>query len=669
MKVGNDSRYHQEKFIIKYNFTIDLIYKKMRKIFVSLMLLMGTMSMNAAVSVDRIEPTDWYVGMKDASLQLMVYGKDVRNADVEIDYPGVRVDSVAKLESPNYLLVYLNLEGAKAGEMTLKFKQGKSVKKVKYQLKNREMAGDKRIGFSNEDVLYMLMPDRFANGNPKNDAFKTMRDKTCDRKAPSLRHGGDLEGIRQHLDYFNQLGVTALWFTPVLENDSPNDGKNSTYHGYATTNYYRVDPRFGTNAEYKKLIDEAHQKGLKVVMDMIFNHCGFEHPWVADMPSKDWFNTPEWLLPEYQTPEHLKKIGTVDGARTVNDMYKQTSYKLTPVLDPYASKVDFKETVDGWFVPSMPDLNQRNPHVIKYLIQNSEWWIETVGIDGIRMDTYPYADRDAMALWMKTLDQEYPNFNTVGETWVTEPAYTAAWQKDSKLSEKNSYLKTVMDFAFYDRINSAKKEETDDWWNGMNRIYNVFCYDYLYPNPKSVMAFVENHDTDRFLGEGKDSLALKQALALLLTVNRTPQLYYGTEVLMNGTKSVTDGDVRKDFPGGWTGDQHNAFTAEGRTNAENQMFNWLSNLLHWRQGNEVITKGKQTQFCPLNGVYVIARQYKGKNVMTIINGKNAANELNVSRYAEIIGSHDKATDVTNGRSVLINKNVKLRPRQSMILEF
>ena len=641
----------------------------MRKIFVSFMLFMGAMGMNAAVHVDRIEPTDWYVGMKDASLQLMVYGKDIKNADVTVDYPGVKVDSIARLDSPNYLLVYLNLNGAKAGEMTLNFKQGKQTKKVKYELKNREMAGEKRIGFSNEDVLYMLMPDRFANGNPKNDAFKTMRDKTCDRSAPSLRHGGDLEGIRQHLDYFNQLGVTALWFTPVLENDSPNDGKNSTYHGYATTNYYRVDPRFGTNAEYKKLIDEAHQKGLKVVMDMIFNHCGFEHPWVADMPSKDWFNCPEWLLPEYQTPEHLKKIGTMDGERTVNDMFKQTSYKLTPVLDPYASKVDFHETVDGWFVPSMPDLNQRNPHVMKYLIQNSEWWIETVGIDGIRMDTYPYADRDGMALWMKTLDKEYPNFNTVGETWVTEPAYTAAWQKDSKLSEKNSYLKTVMDFAFFDRINSAKNEETDDWWNGMNRIYNVLCYDYLYPNPKSVMAFIENHDTDRFLGEGKDTLALKQALALLLTINRTPQLYYGTEVLMNGTKSVTDGNVRKDFPGGWTHDKHNAFTAEGRTQAENQMFNWVSRLLHWRQGNEVITKGKQTQFCTQHGIYVIARQYKGKSVMTIINGKNEANELNVARYAEIIGNAEKATDVTNGRTVLINKNVKLRPRQAMILEF
>ena len=641
----------------------------MRKIFVSFMLFMGAMGMNAAIHVDRIEPTDWYVGMKDASLQLMIYGKDIKNADVTVDYPGVRIDSIAKLDSPNYLLVYLNLNGAKAGEMTLNFKQGKQTKKVKYLLKNREMAGEKRIGFSNEDVLYMLMPDRFADGNPKNDVIKTMRDKTCDRSAPSLRHGGDLEGIRQHLDYFNQLGVTALWFTPVLENDSPNDGKNSTYHGYATTNYYRVDPRFGTNAEYKKLIDEAHQKGLKVVMDMIFNHCGFEHPWVADMPSKDWFNCPEWLLPEYQTPEHLKKIGTMDGERTVNDMFKQTSYKLTPVLDPYASKVDFHETVDGWFVPSMPDLNQRNPHVMKYLIQNSEWWIETVGIDGIRMDTYPYADRDGMALWMKTLDKEYPNFNTVGETWVTEPAYTAAWLKDSKLSEKNSYLKTVMDFAFFDRINSAKNEETDDWWNGMNRIYNVLCYDYLYPNPKSVMAFIENHDTDRFLGEGKDTLALKQALALLLTINRTPQLYYGTEVLMNGTKSVTDGNVRKDFPGGWAGDKHNVFTVEGRTQAENQMFNWLSRLLHWRQGNEVITKGKQTQFCTQHGVYVVARQYKGKSVMTIINGKNEANELNVARYAEIIGHTEKATDVTNGRTVLINKNVKLRPRQAMILEF
>ena len=632
----------------------------MKKNLISLALLMSTMSMNAAVSVDRIEPTNWYVGMKDTSLQLMVYGKDVRNADVEINYPGVRIDSIARLDSPNYLLVYLNIDGAKAGEMTLNFKQGKQSKKVKYELRDRAMAGDKRIGFTNEDVLYMLMPDRFANGNPQNDVIKTMRDKTCDRNAPSLRHGGDLEGIRQHLDYFKELGVTTLWFTPVLENDNPS-GKSSSYHGYATTDYYKVDPRFGTNDEYKRLIDEAHQNGLKVVMDMIFNHCGYYHPWVADLPSKDWLNTPEWL--EDQAKENK------DGIIKTNEKYLQTNGKLTTVLDPYASKFDLHQTVDGWFVPTMPDLNQRNPHVLKYLIQNSEWWIETVGIDGIRMDTYPYADADAMALWMKTINNEYPNFNTVGEAWVTEPAFTAALQKDSKLSEKNSHLKTVMDFAFFDRINQAKNEETDDWFSGMNRVYNVFCYDYLYPNPKSVMAFVENHDTDRFLGEGKDTVALQQAMALLLTINRIPQVYYGTEVLMNGTKAITDGYVRCDYPGGWTGDKHNAFTAEGRTKAENDMFNWMSRLLHWRQGNEVITKGSQTQFCTHKGIYVIARQYNGKNVMTIINGKREANELDVKRYAEIIGNAEKAIDVTTGRNVIINHNIKLRPRQAMILEF
>ena len=633
----------------------------MKKNLISLALLMSTMSMNAAVSVDRIEPTNWYVGMKDTSLQLMVYGKDVRNADVEINYPGVRIDSIARLDSPNYLLVYLNIDGAKAGEMTLNFKQGKQSKKVKYELRDRAMAGDKRIGFTNEDVLYMLMPDRFANGNPQNDVIKTMRDKTCDRNAPSLRHGGDLEGIRQHLDYFKELGVTTLWFTPVLENDNPSDGKSSSYHGYATTDYYKVDPRFGTNDEYKRLIDEAHQNGLKVVMDMIFNHCGYYHPWVADLPSKDWLNTPEWLEDQAK--------GNKDGIIKTNEKYLQTNGKLTTVFDPYASKFDLHQTVDGWFVPTMPDLNQRNPHVLKYLIQNSEWWIETVGIDGIRMDTYPYADADAMALWMKTINNEYPNFNTVGEAWVTEPAYTAALQKDSKLSEKNSHLKTVMDFAFFDRINQAKNEETDDWFSGMNRVYNVFCYDYLYPNPKSVMAFVENHDTDRFLGEGKDTVALKQAMALLLTINRIPQVYYGTEVLMNGTKAITDGYVRCDYPGGWTGDKHNAFTAEGRTKAENDMFNWMSRLLHWRQGNEVITKGSQTQFCTHKGIYVIARQYNGKNVMTIINGKREANVLDVKRYAEIIGNAEKAIDVTTGRNVIINHNIKLRPRQAMILEF
>ena len=611
----------------------------------------------ATPNVTRIDPTNWFTDMQDPTLQLMVYGKDIKFADVTTDYPNVKIDSLVRLDSPNYLLVYLNLKGAKPGEITLTFsnKNGKKTTK-KFQLKAREMAGADRKGFDISDVLYMLMPDRFANGNPKNDVIKGMEDQLCDRNEPSLRHGGDLEGLRQHLDYFTDLGVTALWLTPVLENDRPADGgKHSTYHGYATTDYYRVDPRFGTNEEYKTLVDECHKKGLKVVMDMIFNHCGDYHPWakhtridengktIKDYPSKDWFNSPNYGL--------------------------QTSYKLTPVLDPYASKVDMKETVDGWFVPSMPDLNQRNPHVIKYLIQNSIWWIETVGIDGIRMDTYPYADRQAMADWMKVLNKEYPNFNTVGETWVTEPAYTAAWQKDSKLSDINSNLKTVMDFAFFDRLSQAKNEETDDWWKGWNRIYNSLCYDYLYTDPSSVMAFIENHDTDRFLGNGKDSTALKQAYALLLTMKRIPQLYYGTEILMNGTKAETDGNVRQDFPGGFPGDKVNKFTHEGRTKAENTMFDWTSRLLHWRQNNDVIINGSQTQFIPHHGVYVLARQHNGKTVLTILNGKKADNQVDVARYAEVIGSHTTATDVLTGATVDLTKNIPLTQRQAMVLSF
>ena len=625
----------------------------MKYIALLLTVLLGATDAAAQVKIDRVEPMDWYTGMNDGRLQLMVYGRDIRSAEVQTAYEGVTIDSLVRLNSPNYLLVYMNIQGAKAGVVPLKFTQNGKSKTVKYTLKERAMSGDKRMGFDNSDVLYMLMPDRFANGNPKNDQLKGMNSYTVDRSQPSLRHGGDIEGIRQHLDYFNQLGVTALWFTPVLENNSPDNNGFSTYHGYATTDYYRVDPRFGTNEEYCNLIREAHGRGLKVVMDMIFNHCGFEHPWVQDMPSHDWFNSPDY-----------KKH------------YLQTSYKLTPVLDPYASEVDKRETTDGWFVPTMPDLNQKNPHVMRYLIQNSIWWIETAGIDGIRMDTYPYADRQAMADWMKLINDEYPNFNVVGETWVTEPAYTATWQKDSPLpaagsgkGAENSHLKTVMDFSFFDKLNQAKHEETDNWWQGYNRVYNSLVYDYLYPEPENVMAFIENHDTDRFLGNGKDVLKLKQALALLLTMKRTPQLYYGTEVLMNGTKAITDGNVRCDFPGGWAQDEHNAFTAEGRSADENAMFTWLSTLLHWRQGNEVITKGRQTQFIPYQGVYVIARRHNGRTVLTILNGTSKPAPFVVSRYVEVTGNKTSATNIITRETVSLASDIQLSPRETLIIEF
>lgn len=627
-------------------------YRRVRKTMTLFALLCMTMVAQGAVKVDRIEPTDWFVGMKNPSLQLMVYGKNVRDARVTVDYPGVRIDSLVRLDSPNYLLVYLNVAEAKAGEMVLRI----DGKRISYQLKQREKRGEERIGFTCADVLYQLMPDRFASGAVENDQLITMNRYQCDRSNPNLRHGGDLEGIRQHLGYFNELGVTALWFTPVLENNSPDRDGSSTYHGYAPTNFYQIDPRFGTNADYRRLTDEAHGHGLKMVMDMIFNHCGFEHPWVADMPSHDWFNCPEWLA-------------DANGDPVPNGKYQQTSYQLTPVRDPYASKIDLHETLESWFVPTMPDLNQHNPHVLRYLVQNSMWWIETIGIDGIRMDTYPYAFGDAMSEWMLAVNEEYPNYNVVGETWVTEPAYTASWQKDNWLTRENSNLPTVMDFAFYDRMVQAADENTNDYGKGLSRVYNSFVYDYLYPNPSSVLAFIENHDTDRYLGNGMDTLALKQALALLLTVNRIPQLYYGVEILLNGTKDVSDGNVRQDFPGGFWDDTRNAFTTEGRTDAENAMFRWLSRLLHWRQGNEVITKGTMTQFIPHRGIYVVTRQYKGKTVMTILNGTPHVATLPISRYSEAIGLHRQARNIFSDSTIDLTKDLQLQPRESLIIEF
>ena len=626
---------------IRLNVTfINLI---MRKTLLSFILFIIAVSMNAASKIDKIEPSFWYVGMKNPELQLMVYGKNISSCDVSVNYPGVNLSSIVKLESPNYLLVYLTLDkDVKAGNIELTFTQGNKKEIKYYELKTRAKKGAERIGFDSSDVLYMLMPDRFANGNAVNDNDKALSPSTADRKDPNARHGGDLAGIEKHLDYFNELGVTALWFTPVLENSMT----GGSYHGYATTNYYKVDPRLGTNDEYKNLIDEAHNKGLKIVMDMIFNHCGSEHPWLIDMPSHDWFNFPDY-----------KKN------------FVQTSYKVMPHVDPYASDYDFKTMNDGWFVRSMPDLNQKNPHVLRYLIQNSFWWIEYAGIDGIRMDTYPYADFDGMAEWMKELNEEYPNFNVVGESWVTEPAYTAYWQKDSKLSApRNSHLKTVMDFSFYDKINQAKNEESTEDWKGLNRIYNNFVYDYLYPNPSSVMAFLDNHDTNRFLEDGNDIAELKQAVTLLLTIPRIPQLYYGTEIMMNGRKNVSDGYVRKDFPGGWAGDAQNAFTREGRTPIQNEIFDYISKLLHWRKDNAVISEGTMKHFIPQNGIYVYVRSFEGKAAMVILNGTNKEQVLPIKHYNEVLNNATTGKDIISEKNIDLTKDITLNPKQSMIIE-
>lgn len=616
----------------------------------------------------KIEPSNWWVGMKDTQLQIMLYGHNIREAGICINYPGVIITQISKPDSPNYLFVYLDIKEAKAGTMPIEIHLDNNTQVIPFPLLERTMEGEKRMGFSKADVLYLLMPDRFAQGRD-NNKVKMRNRYSINRRKPSLRHGGDLEGIRQHLDYFTDLGVTALWFTPVLENDSPDNNGFSTYHGYATTDYYRIDPRFGTNDDYKRLIDEAHAKGLKIVMDMIFNHCSIDHPWIKDMPAKDWFNNPEWLSAPKTAAQTTDGEHSTTYAGGVNELYVQTNYRLTTTVDPYASERDLSTTVDGWFVPSMPDLNQRNPHLMTYLTQNSIWWIETMNIDGIRMDTYPYANAEAMAGWMQRINHEYPNFNVVGESWVTAPAFTAALQKDSRIAAVNTHLRSVMDFSFFESINYAKGEETDDWWNGLNRIYNTFVYDYLYPNPSSVMAFIDNHDTDRFLGNSKNIAQLKQALALLLTCNRIPQIYYGTEILMNGTKSTTDGDVRKDFPGGFPNDKRNAFTSEGRTKKENELFHWLRTLLHWRKQNEVIIKGRQKHYIPKNGVYVMTHEYNGKHVMLILNGTSKPACFSPSHYKEDIPENTQAHDIISGIPLCINDKIKLPARATYIIEY
>lgn len=614
--------------------------KKVLLILNSLLLSLGTY---ATMNVNKIDPPFWYTGMQSPELQLMVYGEGIANADVSVNYPGVSLGSTVRLESPNYLLVYLSLDkDVKPGKVKLTFTQGKKRIVREYELKARAKKGTAHRGFDASDALYLLMPDRFANGNPENDNLPGMAEYKVDRTDPNARHGGDLAGIAKNLDYFSDLGVTALWFTPVLENNMT----GGSYHGYATTDYYKVDPRFGTNEEYRSLIEKCHARGIKIVMDMIFNHCGVEHPWIKDMPSKDWFN-----YPDYQ------------------NNFVQTSFKLTPHVDPYTSKYDFDQMNNGWFVEAMPDLNQRNPHVYKYLVQNSFWWIEYADIDGIRMDTYPYADYQAMSNWMKELNEEYPNYNVVGETWVTEPAYTAWWQKDSKLSAPlNSNLKTVMDFSFYDKINLAQKEETDGYFTGLNRIYNNFVYDFLYPNPSSVLAFYENHDTDRFLGESQNLDLLKQATTILLTTHRIPQLYYGTEIMMNGVKSKSDGYVRKDFPGGWTEDKESALTAAGRSKLQNECYNFYRTLLNWRKGNEVIAKGTMVQFMPQNGVYVYARQCEGKTVLVMLNGTDKAVTLPLKFYSELLADKTQGKDILTGKTVVLEKQLEMTPRQTLVIE-
>ena len=553
----------------------------------------------------KMEPPMWWTGMESHQLQIMVNGENIRDAVPSIDYDGVTIDSVARLDSPNYQFIYLTIDdGTKPGKMDIEFKSGESVLKTQYELLQRDSSSDSYVGFDSSDALYLIMPDRFADGNPDNNEVDGLRNPvSVDRSNPSGRHGGDLKGIMEHLDYIQQLGVTAIWLTPVLENDMP----GGSYHGYATTDYYKVDPRFGSNEEYRQLVEECHKRGIKVVMDMIFNHCGLSHPWLEDLPSRDWLNSPIDM--------NELKANTVDstgGAFKMPKDYKQTNFRLNTNHDPYGSKYDLGMTVDAWFTLSMPDLNQRNPHLMTYLIQNSIWWIETTKINGIRMDTYPYADMEAMARWNESVFREYPDFNIVGESWLHSEASIAYMQSGNKFNPIDTKLRTVMDFPFLNLSRPAFSEKTMPWGEGLNRLYDHLALDFLYPKPENLLIFLDNHDTDRFLLEmPKDLSQWKQAQVFLLTSRGIPQIYYGTELLMNGNKKVTDGLIRLDMPGGFPGDKIDEFSRDGRSAIQNEAFDFISCLLNWRKGNKAVAYGKTLHFMPDNGsvcMYINVRQ-------------------------------------------------------------
>lgn len=614
----------------------------MNKKYIIIVLALFAMLQTAfAIEVKKVEPAFWWADMKETELQVMLYGENIAKSEVSITAQTAKIKEVVKLENPNYLLLYLNLADAKAEKFDIILTQGKQKKVVNYELRNRKPNSSERVGFNSSDVLYLIMPDRFANGDTSNDVVKGMKEAIVDRNEPFARHGGDFKGVSDHIDYISNLGVTAIWFNPVLENDMP----EGSYHGYAATDYYKVDRRFGTNEEFVALVDKAHNNGLKVVMDMIFNHCGSEHFFFTDKPSSDWFN--------------------------YSDKYVQTSYRTTTQYDPYVLEADKKWAVDGWFVETMPDLNQRNRHVAKYLIQNSIWWIEYGGIDGIRQDTHPYADFDMMAEWCATVTKEYPDFNIVGETWYGNSPAIAYWQKDSKLSApRNSNLRCVMDFPLMGAMNKAFDEETN-WEAGMTRLYEILGQDFLFANPMELLIFLDNHDTSRFFKneeETENFTRYKQALAFLLTTRGIPQIYYGTEIFMPADKAEGDGKLRNDFPGGWADDSKNAFTAAGRSAKENKAFDYTSKLLNWRKGNEVISKGTLKHVAPTNGVYVYERSYNGKSVVVMMSGVNEDKTMDMALYREIL-KPTTLKDVISDKTIDFSKDTfVMKAREVYILE-
>ncbi len=615
-----------------------------------LLLLLCTFFSFAQVS--RIEPPNWWTGMKNNKVQLLVQHKNIQQAQVSINNKSITIEAVHKADSPNYLFIDLAFaENTPSGAFAIEFKMPSGKKlNAAYELKERTKKAEDYIGFSSKDVIYLITPDRFANGNPKNDSFKNLKETAVNRKDDYARHGGDLQGITNHIDYIANMGFTQIWPCPVLTNDM----HNSSYHGYAMTNFYEVDPRFGTLDEYKKLAIKADEKGLGLIMDQVANHCGLEHWWMNDLPFKDWVN--------YQ--ENFEK----NRANWGNEYNINSNHRRTTNQDAYAAKTDKELMNGGWFVPTMPDLNQRNPFMAKYLIQNSIWWVETLGLSGIRQDTYPYPDKAFMSNWAGAIMTEYPNFNIVGEEWSTNPLLIGYWQADKKNKEGyTSNLKSTMDFAMQKAIVDALNEP-EQWDKGLVKIYEGLANDFVYASPQNIMAFPDNHDMSRIFTQLKGDITnTKIALSHLLVLPRIPQIYYGTEILMNDFDKPGDhGLIRTDFPGGWAGDSTNAFTGNGLSPEAKDMQNYLSTLLNYRKNSNAIHKGSTLHFAPDNGVYVLTRTFENETVVCILNKNEKAITLNLDRFKELNLKGKPLKDIFSNLTFIWEDKLKLPVKGSYI---
>ena len=591
-------------------------------------------------AIERVEPLHWWVGMENPELQVLIYGEDIGDLSPAVDYEGVTIKRIQKVENDNYLFLYLDIsKDTKPGQFDISLsKDGKQELRYAYELKEREQNSAQREGFNSSDVMYLITPDRFANANPNNDSVAEYAD-SLDRDDDYGRHGGDIQGIINHLDYIDEMGFTAIWLNPVLENAMP----RSSYHGYATTDYYKVDPRYGSNKLYKKLSEEAEKRGIKLIMDMIMNHSGSNHWWMDDLPTKDWVHYPE--------------------------DYQQTNHRRTTLHDPYAAEIDKKIMTDGWFVKSMPDLNQSNPLLADYLIYNSLWWIEYAGLRGIRHDTHPYAGQEFMEEWTCRIMEEYPNFNIVGEEWAVDPLVLSKWQRGSdKPDNFSSCLPSLMDFPIQTTLIDALNSE-ENWGSGFVDLYETLSFDYAYPDPFNMVVFPDNHDMDRFYRQVNEDFDLyKMGLAYIMTMRGIPQFYYGTELLMSNEKEHDHGQIREDFPGGWENDTKNGFTGEGLSDKQKEAQSYVKKLVNWRKDNPVIHDGKLMQYAPKHdGVYVYFRYNEEKSVMVAFNKSEDAAPLNTDYYYERLDGYTAGTDVITDKTYQLDA-LKIPARSVLILE-